>query len=68
MPDLPSDARLPEGFLRRRNALWQALRQARPGTPQFEARLSELSDLIGWSRQRVLAGLGIGDDEDPGAG
>ena len=28
----------------------------------------ELSTLIHWSRERVLAGLGIGDSEEPGSG
>ncbi|WP_407569169.1 hypothetical protein [Deinococcus altitudinis] len=66
------------GFLRRRNALWQRLRQMQPGTPEFdpatfdpvafETLLLELSDLTGWSRERVLAGLGIGSSEEPGAG
>ncbi|WP_424950498.1 hypothetical protein [Deinococcus sp.] len=67
MPDPPSP-RFPEGFLRRRNALWQALRQAPPGTPEFEALISELSGLIGWSRGRVLAGLGLPGTGEPGAG
>jgi hypothetical protein len=61
------------GFLRRRNALWQQLRQMQPGAPEFdavtfEALLLELSVLIHWSRERVLAGLGIGDSEEPGSG
>jgi hypothetical protein len=61
------------GFLRRRNALWQRLRQMQPGSPDFdpagfEALLLELSVLTGWSRERVLAGLGIGDSEEPGSG
>ena len=61
------------GFLRRRNALWQQLRQMQPGTPEFdaatfEALLLELSALIHWSRERVLAGLGIGGSEEAGSG
>ena len=67
-PDLPVPG--PE-FLRRRNALWQGLRQMQPGTPDFdaatfEALLLELCALIHWSRERVLAGLGIEDSEEPG--
>ena len=65
-PQLPDP-----GFLRRRNALWFQLRQMQPGTPEFdaatfEALLLELSTLIHWSRERVLAGLGLGAEE-PGA-
>ena len=48
----------PSDFLRRRNALWQQLRQAAPGTPHFEQLLTELAELIHWSREQVLAGLG----------
>lgn len=45
-------------LLRRRNALWERLRQAQEGSPEFEAALAELADLIRWPRERVLAGLG----------
>ncbi len=48
-------------FLRRRNALWQQLRQAEPGTPAFEQRLTQLADLTRWSRERILAGLGLSE-------
>ena len=69
MSDPPPDRRAPTpGFLRRRNALWQELRQATPGTPEFEGLLLELSALIGWNRARVLAGLGLDEDAAPGAG
>lgn len=55
-------------FLRRRNALWQELRRADPGTPdfevsEFEAKVLELSALIGWNRARILAGLGLEERE-----
>ena len=56
MPDPAPDLL---AFLRRRNALWQQLRAAEPGTPVFGAVLAELSALIGWDRARVLAGLGL---------
>ncbi len=46
-------------FLRRRNALWRGLRAAHPGSPEFERLLVDLSSLIGWDRERVLAGLGL---------
>ena len=58
-------------FLRRRNALWLRLRQAGPGSPDFEASdfeagLLELSAMIGWDRARILAGLGLdGAQENP---
>ncbi len=60
----------PSEFLRRRNALWQRLRalsaqEAPPDSPEFETALLELSDLIGWDRPRVLAGLGLGDGPTP---
>lgn len=55
-------------FLRRRNALWQALRtlsaQGDRG-PEFEARLAELGALTGWDRARLLAGLGEPADPTP---
>ncbi|CAM3844373.1 hypothetical protein [Deinococcus frigens] len=56
----------PREFLERRNALWQRLRalsaeDGLPDDPAFEAALLELSALIGWERQRVLAGLGLSD-------
>ncbi|AIZ46006.1 hypothetical protein QR90_14430 [Deinococcus radiopugnans] len=55
-------------FLERRNALWQRLRdlsaeEGWPDSPEFGMALQELCDLIGWDRQRVLAGLGL--DETP---
>lgn len=46
-------------FLQRRNALWQALRAAEPGSTDFEGKLQALCALIGWDRARVLAGLGL---------
>lgn len=51
-------------FLERRNALWQLLRQHSPGEPNadaqvFEQALTELAGLIGWTRPRILAGLGL---------
>jgi len=52
-------------FLRRRNALWQDLRAATPGTPAFERLLTQLSDLIRWDRARILAGLGLPDEPLP---
>lgn len=45
--------------LRRRNALWLALRTAEPGSGPFEEALQELSQLTGWARPRILAGLGL---------
>ena len=45
-------------FLVRRNALWATLRALEPGAA-FEEALSELSALIGWNRARILAGLGL---------
>ncbi|WP_045233714.1 hypothetical protein [Deinococcus pimensis] len=50
-------------FLRRRNALWAELRALPEFTPAFEAKLAELGALIGWPRERILAGLGLHDDE-----
>lgn len=50
-------------FLTRRNGLWARLRALQPGTPDFEATLAELSALIGWSRERVVAGLGLAPEE-----
>lgn len=60
----------PSQFLKRRNALWQRLRELSadgdfPASPEFEAALSELSELIGWERARVLAGLGLAEMELP---
>lgn len=52
-------------FLERRNALWARLRSLPPGTPDFEAVLEELAALTGWSRERVLAGLGLTPEEAP---
>lgn len=64
-PSSPESGRPDTAFLRRRNDLWQRLRQAEPGTPEFEALLLELSNLIHWPRERVLAGLGL-DEPDAG--
>lgn len=50
-------------FLRRRNALWQQLRQAEPGTPVFEQHLTQLAELTRWNRERIFAGLGLSDQE-----
>lgn len=51
--------RLPRGeFLRRRNALWQALRQLEPDDPQAEALMRALEQLTQLTRAEVLAGLG----------
>ncbi|MBB5233834.1 hypothetical protein [Deinococcus budaensis] len=50
---------LSRDFLERRNALWARLRALAPGTPEFEATLGDLAALTGWSRERVLAGLGL---------
>jgi len=57
-------------WLRRRNALWQRLRELSaedgvPDSPDFESALRELADMIGWDRQRVLAGLGLNAAPDP---
>ena len=54
--------------LETRNALWQRLRQHTPGEAGaerevFEAALHELETLTGWSRARILAGLGISEAE-----
>lgn len=58
----------PSQFLKRRNALWQRLRELlaeddSANSPEFEAALLELSELIGWERTRVLAGLGLTEME-----
>lgn len=50
-------------FLRRRNALWARLRELPPGSPEWEATLAELQARIGWPRERVLAGLGLSEDD-----
>lgn len=64
----PSDRTPPDRttVLRRRNALWLTLRRAEQGSAEFEAALAQLSGLIGWDRERVLAGLGLdhGDVDD----
>jgi hypothetical protein len=57
-------------WLRRRNALWQRLRELSPGdsvpaSPEFEVILGELCALIGWDRQRVLAGLALSETPGP---
>jgi hypothetical protein len=49
-----------QSFLRRRNALWRQLREAEPGSPEFEETLEQLAALTGWDRERLLAGLGLG--------
>jgi hypothetical protein len=54
LPQMPS-----REFLERRNALWARLRTLTPGTPDFEAALSDLRTLTGWTRVQVLAGLGL---------
>lgn len=59
-------------FLERRNALWQVLRQHSPDEPNadvqvFEQTLNDLSELIGWSRPRILAGLGFDAADDSAA-
>jgi|GEM_PF-5974700 len=46
-------------FLRRRNALWAELRRLPEGTPEFEVALDALAKLVGWPREKVLAGLGL---------
>ena len=48
-----------QAFLRRRNALWRQLREAEPGSPEFGEALERLAALIGWDRERILAGLGL---------
>ncbi|MDV6374392.1 hypothetical protein [Deinococcus arenicola] len=60
----------PREFLKRRNALWQHLRALSAeddfsSSPEFESALRELSELIGWERGRVLAGLGLAEMELP---
>ncbi|UQN05280.1 hypothetical protein [Deinococcus sp. QL22] len=49
-------------FLVRRNALWAILRALEPGVA-FEEALAELSALIGWNRARILAGLGLSEQD-----
>ena len=55
-------------FLKRRNALWARLRVLPPGSPEFEAALSDLAAHVGWTRPQVLAGLGLteADLSEPG--
>ena len=48
-------------FLKKRNALWAALRQLEPDDPKADILLQELEYLIGWSRAKILAGLGWQD-------
>lgn len=50
-------------FLERRNELWAALRRLEPSETAFENTLTELSALIGWNRDRILAGLGLTETE-----
>ncbi len=45
-------------FLKTRNALWAALRLLEPEDPKCEALLLELEVLIGWTREKIYAGLG----------
>ena len=45
-------------FLKKRNALWAALRRLEPSDCQAERLIQELMTLIGWTREKVLAGLG----------
>lgn len=45
-------------FLKTRNALWLKLRQLEPEDPKCEELLLQLEVLIGWSRERIYAGLG----------
>ena len=64
MRRLHSERMLSPEWLRRRNALWQRLRElsaedAVPDSAEFESALRELADMIGWDCQRVLAGLGL---------
>ena len=59
MPEQPGQP----DYLRRRNALWQQLRQDKPGTPAFEQHLTQLAELTRWSRERILAGLGLSELE-----
>lgn len=47
----------------RRNALWQQLRTLPPTSAPFEEALRELATLTGWNRERVLAGLGLRDEQ-----
>ena len=49
--------------LRRRNALWRELRAAPYPSPDFERLLAELSALTGWNRARILAGLGLSEED-----
>ena len=58
-------------YLRRRNALWQALRRLEPGDASFEAALSALVAHTGMDRAQVLLGLGLdpsGSGPDSGSG
>ncbi len=52
------DLAMQSDFLKKRNALWAALRLLEPSDPQAEVLIQELMTLIGWSREKVLAGLG----------
>lgn len=45
-------------FLKKRNALWAALRQLEPEDPKAERLIEELMTLIAWSREKIYAGLG----------
>ncbi len=45
-------------YLRQRNNLWRQLRQLEPNDKRADALLQELSSLTGWSRQKILDGLG----------
>jgi predicted site-specific integrase-resolvase len=45
-------------FLQQRNDLWRQLRQLEPNDEHAEVLIQELSSLTGWSRQKILEGLG----------
>lgn len=47
-----------QAFLRQRNDLWRRLRQLEPNDERAEVLIQELSSLTGWSRQKILEGLG----------
>ena len=58
--------RLSQGeFLRRRNALWRALRDLEPDDPKIEPILLELMRLTRWPRAKILAGLGWNEADSP---
>jgi hypothetical protein len=47
-----------QAFLRQRNDFWRRLRQLEPNDEHAEVLIQELSSLTGWSRQKILEGLG----------